>query len=117
MYGGPAPFGLKEGHRYYVIFIDDFSRYTWLYFVTSRSEVLSIYERFATVVHTQFSTPICVFLADSAREYISQMLHGFLVEQGTLSQSPVLALMLRMAWLSVSIVTCLRRLVLRRLVR
>lgn len=38
------------------------------------------------MIHAQFSTPIRVFCADSAGEYISKMLRGFLTEQGTLAQ-------------------------------
>ena len=36
---GPSPVASIEGVRYYVTFIDDFSRKVWVYFLKQKSEV------------------------------------------------------------------------------
>ena len=84
MYGVKHLFPTKGGHEYYVIFIDDHSRYTWIYFMKHRSQLCSIYQNFARMMHTQFSTSIKVFRSDSGGEYIFDALCQFLAFEGTL---------------------------------
>lgn len=36
---GPFPLLSLEGHRYYVIFVDSYSRYSWLFLLKLKSEV------------------------------------------------------------------------------
>jgi hypothetical protein len=83
---GPAPFVSKGGHRYYVIFIDDHSRYTWIYFMKRRSELPSIYKSFTRMVHTQFFATIKLFCSDSGGEFLSDTFRQLLTLEDTLAQ-------------------------------
>jgi hypothetical protein len=58
---GSSPVPIVGGSRYFVIFVDDFSRYTWIYLMKNRSEVLTIYRDFAKMIQTQYSKAIKVF--------------------------------------------------------
>jgi transposase InsO family protein len=83
---GPSPFVSKGGHKYYIIFIHDFSHHMWIYFMKHRSEPLFIYKTFSTMIHTHFDTSIRVFHMDSIGEYLSDALRQVLAEQYTLPQ-------------------------------
>ena len=39
---GPSPTTTVDRSKYFVIFIDDFSRYTWIYLMHNRSELSQI---------------------------------------------------------------------------
>jgi hypothetical protein len=47
----PSPFISKGEHCHYVIFIDDFSCFTWIHFLESRAQLLIAYQAFALMIH------------------------------------------------------------------
>ena len=51
--------------KYLVTFIDDYSRFTWVYFLRSKSEVFSMFKIFLAYIETQFSTCIELLRFDS----------------------------------------------------
>ena len=57
------------GSRYFVVFVDDYSRYNWIVNMKDRSELLQVYSNFAKMVETQFSKRIKNFRFDNALEY------------------------------------------------
>jgi hypothetical protein len=97
---GPAPFVSKGGYKYYVIFIDDHSCYTWIYFMKRHSELISIYKSFARMIHTQFSTHIKTFRSDSGGEYLSDNFRQFFTSEGTLAQLSCSGAHAQMPWCS-----------------
>ena len=44
---GPSPIASIKGSQYFVVFINDYSRYSWIFPMKSRSEILPIYSNFA----------------------------------------------------------------------
>uniref|UniRef100_A0A2N9HUR1 Integrase catalytic domain-containing protein n=1 Tax=Fagus sylvatica TaxID=28930 RepID=A0A2N9HUR1_FAGSY len=83
---GPSPTATVGGSKYFVIFVDDFSRYTWIYLMHNRSELAQIYHTFAQMISTQFSKTIKIFRTDNAMEYRDSQFLDFIHTQGTIIQ-------------------------------
>jgi len=43
------------GFNYYVSFVDAYSRYTWIYFLKQKSETLSVFKQFKSLVELQLN--------------------------------------------------------------
>jgi hypothetical protein len=54
-------FGNKN---YYVSFIDDYSKFTWLYLLRHKSEVFNFFQEFHTLVECMFNRKIITMQTD-----------------------------------------------------
>ena len=57
---------------YYVSFIDDFSRNTWIYFLKKKSEVFDRFKEFKSLVENQIEKKIKVLRTDNDGEFCSK---------------------------------------------
>jgi transposase InsO family protein len=84
---GPSLVSIKEGSRYYVSFIDDHTRYCWVYLMKHRSEFFEIYTAFGAFIKTQHSVVIKCFRCDLGGEYTSNKFFQLLALDGTIHQT------------------------------
>ncbi len=84
---GPAPINSYNSFRYYVTFIDDYSRTTWIYLLKTKDEVFSKFQEFTNYVENQYNTKIKKFRSDNGTEYINKIFSDFLKQKGILHQT------------------------------
>lgn len=68
---GPSSVITKDESRYYVLFIDDYTRYRWAYLMKNYSEFFDTYHVFRAMVKTQHNIVIKYFYCDLFSEYTS----------------------------------------------
>jgi transposase InsO family protein len=70
------------GFRYYVIFIDDHSRKTWIFFMKNKDEVLSRFVKFKALVENQTSKKIKALRSNNIGEYIPNAFRDLCAKAG-----------------------------------
>uniref|UniRef100_A0A2N9EUK7 Integrase catalytic domain-containing protein n=1 Tax=Fagus sylvatica TaxID=28930 RepID=A0A2N9EUK7_FAGSY len=83
---GPAPITSFTGFRYYLVLVDDFTKFTWTYLLKHKSDTFSIFTQFQAMVQTQFSLPIQVLRTDCGGEFISNEFNQFCANNGIIHQ-------------------------------
>ena len=84
---GPSPVLTKGGSCNYVSFIDDYTRFFWVYLMKHLSDFLAIYHMFRAFVKTQHNAVIKCFRCDLSGEYTSNCFSKLLALDGTLHQT------------------------------
>lgn len=84
---GPSKVTSLLGERWYVTFIDGFSRCTWLYLLKQKSEVFPAFKNFYTLVSNQYNACVKIFRTDNGTEYVNRDFNDFLSSHGIVHQT------------------------------
>lgn len=68
---GPAPLISSNGHKYYLSFVDAYSKYTWIFPLKTKSDGLSTFLTFKKLAENQLETTIKAIQTEWGREYRS----------------------------------------------
>ncbi|KAL5808011.1 hypothetical protein ACOSQ3_028702 [Xanthoceras sorbifolium] len=66
---GPSPILSSASHKYYILFVDCHTRYSWIFPLTLKFEALSTFITFKTQVELQFNIKIRTLQTDLGQEY------------------------------------------------
>jgi transposase InsO family protein len=86
---GPITRKSLSGCEYYLTFIDDYSRKTWIYFLKAQSEVFARFQEFKALVENQSGKGIKVLRSDNGGEYSSRQFVDFCAQHGIRRQMTI----------------------------
>jgi hypothetical protein len=84
---GPTNTPSLNESRWFVSFIDDHTRMTWICLMKSKSEVSSLFQQFHKMIATQYQTNIQVIRTDNGGEFINHSLKDYLNTHGIIHQT------------------------------
>jgi len=76
----------RDGFRYFITFIDDFSKFTYVYLLKNKSEAFEKLKIFLNEVENQFGKKIKRFRSDRGGEYDSNVLNEFIKKCGIIHE-------------------------------
>jgi len=84
---GPTPISHNNQFQYFVLFVDDLSRMTWVYFLKHKSEVPDKFYAFYQMIHTQFDKKIQVLRSYNGGEFVNKSMQELFKENGLTHQT------------------------------
>ena len=79
---GPAPIMSYTGFRYYLVLVDEFTKFTWTYLLKHKLDTFKVFTQFQAMVNTQFSLPIKILRIDCGGEFTSTDFNQFCANNG-----------------------------------
>jgi hypothetical protein len=69
---GPIETPTYSGNKYFITFVDEYSRMLWLYLIKLKSEALEVFKKFKVLVENQSGMKLKILRTDGGGEYTSR---------------------------------------------
>jgi transposase InsO family protein len=79
---GPFSVSSTTKHKYYVIFVDDFSRKCWIFFMQKKYQTFSKFCEFKSLVEKESGNQVKALRSNNGGEYISNEFKYFYSKEG-----------------------------------
>ncbi|WVZ01111.1 hypothetical protein V8G54_027180 [Vigna mungo] len=83
---GPMETPTLSGNRYFVTFVDEFSRMTWVFLIKLKSEALEVFKRYKNQVENESERQIKLLRTDGGGEYTSHEFKKYCSDQGIIHE-------------------------------
>jgi len=84
---GPSNIPNISGARWFLTFIDDCTRVTWVFLLKQKSKVSSRFIQFVSMIKNQFGVNIKRIRSDNAKDYFNLVLNSFCQKEGIIHES------------------------------
>ena len=82
-----SPCESRDSQKYFVTFIDEKSKYTWVTLIPSKDRVLEAFMNFQAYVTNQYNATVKVLRSDNGGEYTSNAFKSYLAKHGIVQQT------------------------------
>ncbi|GJT57055.1 ribonuclease H-like domain-containing protein [Tanacetum coccineum] len=79
---GPYRVSSREGFKYFLTIVDDYSRAVWTYLLKTKDEVFDCFVNFIKLIHNQFNTKIKTIRSDNGTEFVNNKMFTLFSDLG-----------------------------------
>ncbi|GJZ80897.1 retrovirus-related pol polyprotein from transposon TNT 1-94 [Tanacetum coccineum] len=83
---GPMRVASVNGKKYILVIVDDFSRFTWVYFLRSKDETPEIIKKFIAQAQLNYKAKVCKIRTDNGTEFKNATLKAYYEKLGIMQQ-------------------------------
>nr|GEZ29887.1 retrovirus-related Pol polyprotein from transposon TNT 1-94 [Tanacetum cinerariifolium] len=86
---GPMRVESINGKKYVLVIVDDYSRYTWTYFLRSKDETPKVLIDFLRLVQRGLHAQVRTVQTDKGTKFLNKTLHAYFASEGILHQTSI----------------------------